>query len=696
MLLRTLVAPAIVIALSSTFRAVASDSSPESPWWNPAFAHRQALGLRGDLLPGPAADFPLLVRLDPGRFPYSQAATDGADLRFVADDGSTVLPHEIESWNPSGVSLVWVRIPSIDPTVDDQRFWCYWGDPDAPDGQQPAAVWDHAYDLVVHGSTAPADSSPGGHTLGAQGSVDQADWELGTALALDGADAIVTSDYAAPTDVLTYSAWLNWDGGSSKYPRLFEKTDGASFPEIHCFVNRNRYSGPVGHLRLQQQFADGGGDFWADRPLPERRWVHVAIVSDRRDGSIPPRIFFDGEEIGGDERNQPGGAYVPGPGTFHFGNHPDLKRVFTGSVDEIRFAHALRDPAWIRAEYLAGADRLIDYFGTAIAAEIPESSVFSPAFVEARIGPERTVQVEADGVPVEHVRIGEEALFVYAPLARDAATTVAITNDCGTVAEGAIAWETLDFAGSPSVEIPVGTSILVAGTPGEEFQILTESGTAGTATVDAGGAAEILFPDTGAYQVVDGSGGRIDVMAVGAAGPDPIGCQIGYRRRFVLAGNGTADRLEFAAAEPRELAVGEWDGELPASGIALALQASPSDPSYLIGRIGDGGPIAYAELCHPFELGSNLEGGFIYHRDQDGFGHTTFRLFMRPPVAGQIINVDFFTGGTTVNGASVFDVRSEDLDENGEWSGELLMLPDSTTTCHRLRSFDLVPSGAAQ
>ena len=85
------------------------------------------------------ANFPVLVRLGPSvaGFHYEDfASPDGADLVFTDADG-TVIPHEIDTWNTNGESLVWVKLPSM---AKNTPFRAYWGRmPDAPN--DPTAVW---------------------------------------------------------------------------------------------------------------------------------------------------------------------------------------------------------------------------------------------------------------------------------------------------------------------------------------------------------------------------------------------------------------------------------------------------------------------------------------------------------------------------------------------------------------------------
>lgn len=82
--------------------------------------------------------FVALVRLSENieGFSYSDFQSGGADLVFAAPDGS-ILPHEIDTWDPTGESLVWVRIPSFE---NGQSIYAYWGASGA--SSVPAtAVW---------------------------------------------------------------------------------------------------------------------------------------------------------------------------------------------------------------------------------------------------------------------------------------------------------------------------------------------------------------------------------------------------------------------------------------------------------------------------------------------------------------------------------------------------------------------------
>ena len=45
------------------------------------------------------------------------------DLRFAAADKTTPLDFEVESWNPAGLSYVWVRIPELTNNAVIHALW---------------------------------------------------------------------------------------------------------------------------------------------------------------------------------------------------------------------------------------------------------------------------------------------------------------------------------------------------------------------------------------------------------------------------------------------------------------------------------------------------------------------------------------------------------------------------------------------
>ena len=108
------------------------------------------------------SDFPVLVRLaenSPVNFSYAACAEDGSDIRFFDRSGTVAYPYEIDTWNPSGESLVWVRLPSAAKGASFVMCYGRSGQTSASDG---ATVWSDYVGVWHMDSVDPADSTANG------------------------------------------------------------------------------------------------------------------------------------------------------------------------------------------------------------------------------------------------------------------------------------------------------------------------------------------------------------------------------------------------------------------------------------------------------------------------------------------------------------------------------------------------------
>ena len=113
------------VSYKAVFSVVHSDDPDPSML---GFGHFAALKVAGYTGSAPVGNFPVLVRLSEtavSGFLYSDltSSSDGADLAFF-DAGGYPLAFEIDTWNPGGESLVWVRLPSMQ---NGTRFTIWWG-----------------------------------------------------------------------------------------------------------------------------------------------------------------------------------------------------------------------------------------------------------------------------------------------------------------------------------------------------------------------------------------------------------------------------------------------------------------------------------------------------------------------------------------------------------------------------------------
>ncbi len=130
---------------------VAQDTTLSVDWWDTDWTKRQKLTFDNLRQSEQLSNFPVLIKLIGGyNIDYSQTQDNGEDLRFFDADG-TALFYEIEEWNESGTSYVWVRVAEIDGWSNtDYITMYYWNSGAIPAGEDPDRVWLSNYAMVQH------------------------------------------------------------------------------------------------------------------------------------------------------------------------------------------------------------------------------------------------------------------------------------------------------------------------------------------------------------------------------------------------------------------------------------------------------------------------------------------------------------------------------------------------------------------
>ena len=91
-------------------------------------------------------DFQAMVKLTEGQYGFSYndyAANDGSDLWFT-DSSGNVIPHEIDLWNVSGTSYIWVRVPEL--AGKSTSITMHWGEARTAAQTSTANVWKNNKD----------------------------------------------------------------------------------------------------------------------------------------------------------------------------------------------------------------------------------------------------------------------------------------------------------------------------------------------------------------------------------------------------------------------------------------------------------------------------------------------------------------------------------------------------------------------
>jgi hypothetical protein len=315
-------------------------------------------------------DFPLLVVLDDGRIDYARTSEGGADLRFVDAGHTRLLPHEIERWDPDGVSWVWVRVPRIDAADPGAHLWLYFDDPEAEDASDPTSVWDADFRAVWHLSDDPMGTAPqmrdstgreNHATLNGPSPESAAEGPIAGAVALDGTES--SSDWleapapdAGSLDItgaaFTIEAWVWLE------PDRDEDADG-----ILTKADENRAGqyflgiggGGSNHNHVLCRTRTGGSErrLESSAAVPEGAWTHVAC---RYDGARLVALV-DGEEVGAMNVSGPVDARS---GDVWIGRRYDGRR-FGGAIDEVRISSVPRSDAWMAFQHRSMTDDLLTF-----------------------------------------------------------------------------------------------------------------------------------------------------------------------------------------------------------------------------------------------------------------------------------------------------------------------------------------------
>ena len=113
-------------------------------------------------------DLPVLVRLrgeEPSGFSYARCPQDS--IRFADSEGN-LLAHEVDTWNSSGESTIWVKIPQVSGKTTE--FTMYFGGAGAkPAALDAKSVWSN-YAAVFHGGAQSYANAVGNAIVGSAGS----------------------------------------------------------------------------------------------------------------------------------------------------------------------------------------------------------------------------------------------------------------------------------------------------------------------------------------------------------------------------------------------------------------------------------------------------------------------------------------------------------------------------------------------
>ena len=343
------------------------------------------------------AGLPSLVKLSEATIPgfrYSQfSLANGEDMMFV-DENDKPIPHEVDTWNSEGESLIWVKIPS---TAAQTKITMYYGN-GAISSEESHDVWtDFTGVWHLNNATAAAVEHSYG-TYANSTEVKGIDGHVAQYAKVDepgrfGKSFRVNDSTGKQAGNFNYGGvWVNdsgsnspIDGGQNFTISGWFKHDNFNYYWDHIFYKRK--SSDNSNTKLPNNAFAIECNSQADKPSPMPRgsgaggssatcsgdlrdWAYLTFVYDNQ------KCFVYENEIKVGESSIT--ACTDNDSPLVFGNNCDVASglvgdaAWNGWIDEVRFSKGSKSAEWVAAEFKAmnTGEEDIFVYGSAQAASL--------------------------------------------------------------------------------------------------------------------------------------------------------------------------------------------------------------------------------------------------------------------------------------------------------------------------------------
>jgi uncharacterized repeat protein (TIGR02543 family) len=322
-------------------------------WWCSDWHYRRTIIIDGTKVSGELTDFPVLIEIFDSSL-AGKAQPDGDDFVFT-DKNNTKLDHQIEFYdNSTGHLIVWVRVPNLSSTVNTV-IYMYYGNPNCGNQQNPTAVWDSNYKLVLHLNEKTGihyDSTINGNNgTPYKGVLQCVTGQIDGADTFDGINdyiAVPHSDtLAGYTEAFTVSFWIKIEDTSRRQTILCKyDTNGnmrgwqIEYDPLNCPNNPFWFFASQDGIKYSQ--------WWASFVPTSGVWYHVTIVWEAN--SIP-KFYINGVQVPTVGTGKISSIFNNVGVPLYVGKSIYAGRNFKGSLDEIRISNKARSADWILTTY---------------------------------------------------------------------------------------------------------------------------------------------------------------------------------------------------------------------------------------------------------------------------------------------------------------------------------------------------------
>lgn len=319
------------------------------PWFDAAWGYRVAITVDDAQVPSTQTSFPVYVDLSdlPASF-FTNAKSDGCDIRVVESDETTETAFELVSYSAGGTGELHFMADSLTGSGGgDTVFYIYYGNSGAScyattDTYGAEAVWTN-YVLKYPYEGNSSDSS-GSHD-GSNTSVTYSAGRIGQAAVYAGGSSYTTPGGSVVDGVYSYSFWIKTSANTGIIYSS-HNTSAVDYFKVTLGTSGGG-SGTNGKISSGRNGGSGWSNVTQTNTVNSNTWVHmVAIVN--------------GTSISFYKNGSSDGSGTISSGTF--GSTPDAEGIasiswalgsdsFVGSLDNFGIYNGALTANWVTTEY---------------------------------------------------------------------------------------------------------------------------------------------------------------------------------------------------------------------------------------------------------------------------------------------------------------------------------------------------------
>jgi len=344
-----------------------ASTSYSDNWYSASWGFRKKLTIDNSSSSEAFANFPVLISLNSSRVDYNNTQNSGQDIRFTSSNGTTLLDYEIESWNESGTSTIWVEVSSIATSSATGYIYMYYGNSSVSDAASSTAVWDSNFKMVQHleescaSSSCILDSTTNAnngtpYSTTTITNLATSTGAIGGAMNFDGTDDYITCGSGSSLDNLTqytYEAWIRPSTVSLDYQSIIAKyafwAEGGLYMSTTALRGYRGYSG------------DAVGSTASSNYISASTWQYVTMTYSEG-GDRKQHLYVNGNEVSSYSTQQASTGTITSDATYDLVLSENIAgRRFNGAMDEVRISNTARSASWIGASYKSINDTYLTY-----------------------------------------------------------------------------------------------------------------------------------------------------------------------------------------------------------------------------------------------------------------------------------------------------------------------------------------------